>query len=98
MKRLPVSCVVLILVAASAQIIGAQMVSSQAPPFPEITGRVENAAGRLSLSLTNADQAREFRGTAHISLGTATAAAEVPKIVFVLAPQETRLVLLSAAA
>ncbi len=96
MKRLRVSRAVWILLAASAQIIGAQMASRQASS--RITGSVENAAGQLRLNLTNADQAREFRGTAHISVGTTTEAAEAPKVTFVLAPQETRVIPLSAAA
>jgi hypothetical protein len=58
---------------------------------PVVDGSVESVGGRLRVSLTNTDGAREFRGVAQISIDATNRQSEVSRFEFTLAPQESRL-------
>jgi hypothetical protein len=58
---------------------------------PAVDGIVESVGGQLRVGLTNTDSAREFRGTAQVSIDTPGRRSEVAKFEFTLAPQESRL-------
>jgi hypothetical protein len=59
--------------------------------YPVVEGAVESVGGRLRVSLTNTDSAREFRGEAQVSIDAPNRQSEVTKFEFTLAPQESRL-------
>src|SRR5215475_11297885 len=58
---------------------------------PVVDGSVESVGGRLQVSLTNTDSAREFRGAAQVSIDAPNRQSEVASFEFTLAPQESRL-------
>src|SRR5262245_10833873 len=58
---------------------------------PVVDGSVESVGGRLQVSLTNTDSARELRGVAQVSIDAPDGQSEVVKFEFTLAPQESRL-------
>src|SRR5215470_7539723 len=57
---------------------------------PVVDGSVESVGGRLRVSLTNTDSAREFRGAAQVSIDAPDRQSEVARFEFTLAPQESR--------
>jgi hypothetical protein len=59
--------------------------------YPLVEGAVESVGGRLRVSLTNIDSAREFRGEAQVSIDAPNRQSEVTRFEFTLAPQESRL-------
>lgn len=61
---------------------------------PSLTGSLENNHGKLRLNLTN-NAAREFRGTARLSLGSAAEQRELGQVALALPPQETTLLWLT---
>jgi hypothetical protein len=92
-NRIRFSLVALLVLLGGPQIIYAQQPASleQIPLAPPaLIGVIENAAGQFRLNLTNTDAAREFRGTAHISLGNAAQQTEAGQLAVALAPQEAR--------
>src|SRR5499426_860893 len=58
---------------------------------PVVDGAVESVGGRLRVSLTNTDSAREFRGMAQVSIDAPDRQSEVARFEFTLAPQESRI-------
>jgi hypothetical protein len=56
-----------------------------------VDGSVESVGGRLRVSLTNTDNAREFHGAAQVSIDAPNRQSEVARFEFTLAPQESRL-------
>ncbi|HEV2665340.1 MAG TPA: hypothetical protein VG324_10530 [Blastocatellia bacterium] len=58
---------------------------------PTVDGVVESVGGQLRVGLTNTDSAREFRGTAQVSIDAPGRQSEVTRFEFTLAPQESRL-------
>lgn len=61
---------------------------------PSLSGSLENNNGKLRLNLTN-DAAREFRGTARLSLGSEAEQREVGEVPLSLPPQQTTLLLVT---
>jgi hypothetical protein len=78
--------------AAGAMTVRAQTSADQnrRNNFPVVEGAVESVGGRLQVSLTNTDGAREFRGAAQVSIDAPGRQSEVTKFEFTLAPQESR--------
>ena len=78
--------------AAGAMTVRAQTSADQnrRKNFPVVEGAVESVGGRLRVSLTNTDSAREFRGAAQVSIDVSGRQSEVAKFEFTLAPQESR--------
>ena len=74
--------------AAGALTIWAQTAADHKRPV--VDGSVESVGGRLRVSLTNTDSAREFRGAAQISIDAPDRQSEVTKFEFTLTPQESR--------
>lgn len=79
----------LMALAAGALAVCAQTAADHKRPV--VDGSVESAGGRLRISLTNTDSAREFRGEAQVSIDAANRQSEVTRFEFTLAPQESRL-------
>src|SRR5262245_32404029 len=79
----------LMALAAGALTVWAQTAADHKRPV--VDGGVESVGGRLRVSLTNTDNAREFRGEAQISIDAPNRQSEVSKFEFTLAPQESRL-------
>jgi hypothetical protein len=75
--------------AAGALTVWAQTAADHKRPV--VDGSVESVGGRLRVSLTNTDSAREFRGAAQVSIDAPDRQTEVAKFEFTLAPQESRL-------
>src|SRR5262245_44867547 len=59
---------------------------------PVVDGSVESVGGRLRVSLTNTDNAREFRGAVQVSIEAPNQQPEVSKFELTLAPQESRFI------
>src|SRR5262245_40318092 len=84
----------LMALAASALAAGALAVCAQTAADykrPVVDGIVESVGGRLRVSLTNTDNAREFSGEAQVSIDAPNRQSKVSKFEFTLAPQESRL-------
>lgn len=86
-------------VAATCQFAAAQSSASasgqsEAPTRPSLSGSLENNNGQLRLNLTN-NAAREFRGTARLSLGSEAEQREVGQVPLSLPPQQTTLLLIT---
>jgi len=79
----------LMALAAGALTVCAQSASDHKRPV--VDGAVESVGGRLRVSLTNTDSAREFRGAAQVTIDAPDRQSEVAKFEFTLAPQESRL-------
>jgi hypothetical protein len=79
----------LMALAAGALTVWAQTAADHKRPV--VDGSVESVGGRLRVSLTNTDSAREFRGAAQVSIDAPDRQSEVTKFEFTLAPQESRL-------
>jgi hypothetical protein len=79
----------LISLAAGALAVCAQTAADHKRPV--VDGSVESVGGRLRISLTNTDNAREFRGEAQVSIDAPNRQSEVSRFEFTLAPQESRL-------
>ncbi|HMB29432.1 MAG TPA: hypothetical protein VKS99_15090 [Blastocatellia bacterium] len=79
----------LMAIAAGALTVCAQSAADH--KLPVVDGSVESVGGRLRVSLTNTDSAREFRGAAQVSIDTPDRQSEVARFEFTLAPQESRL-------
>jgi hypothetical protein len=79
----------LVALAAGALAVCAQTAADNNRPVVE--GSVESVGGRLRVSLTNTDNAREFRGKAQVSIDAPNRQSEVADFEFTLAPQESRL-------
>jgi hypothetical protein len=79
----------LMALAAGALAVCAQTVADHKRPV--VDGSVESVGGRLRVSLTNTDNAREFRGEAQVSIDAPNRQSEVSRFEFTLAPQESRL-------
>jgi hypothetical protein len=79
----------LMALAAGAMAVCAQTAADHKRPV--VDGSVESVGGRLRVSLTNTDSAREFRGVAQISIDATNRQSEVSRFEFTLAPQESRL-------
>jgi hypothetical protein len=56
-----------------------------------VDGIVESVGEKLRVGLTNTDSAREFRGTAQVSIDVPGRQSKVAKFEFTLAPQESRI-------
>src|SRR5499433_2999653 len=80
---------ILMALAAGALTVWAQTAADHKRPV--VDGSVESVGGRLRVSLTNTDSAREFRGEAQVSIDAPDRQSEVTKFEFTLAPQESRL-------
>src|SRR5262249_17407800 len=80
---------ILMALAAGALTVWAQTAADHKRPV--VDGSVESVGGRLRVSLTNTDSAREFRGEAQVSIDAPDRQSEVSKFEFTLAPQESRL-------
>src|SRR5215470_3718601 len=79
----------LMAIAAGALTVCAQSAADH--KLPVVDGSVESVGGRLRVSLTNTDSAREFRGAAQVSIDAPDRQSEVARFEFTLAPQESRL-------
>ena len=79
----------LMALAAGALTVWAQTAADHKRPV--VDGSVESVGGRLRVSLTNTDSAREFRGAAQVSIDAPDRPSEVANFEFTLAPQESRL-------
>src|SRR5262245_28793308 len=79
----------LMALAAGALAVWAQSAADHKRPV--VDGIVESVGGRLRVSLTNTDSAREFRGEAQVSIDAPDRQPEVARFEFTLAPQESRL-------
>ena len=79
----------LMALAAGALTVWAQTAADHKRPV--VDGSVESVGGRLRVSLTNTDSARELRGVAQVSIDAPNRQSEVSKFEFTLAPQESRL-------
>src|SRR5215510_4773496 len=79
----------LMALAASALTVWAQTTADHKRPV--VDGIVESVGGRLRVSLTNTDSAREFRGEAQVTIEAPDRQPEVARFEFTLAPQESRL-------
>src|SRR5262245_4091619 len=79
----------LIALVAAALTVGAQTAADHKQPA--VDGVVESVGGQLRVGLTNTDSAREFRGTAQVSIDAPGRQSEVARFEFTLAPQESRL-------
>src|SRR5262245_12988866 len=79
----------LMALAAGALTVWAQTAADHKRPV--VDGSVESVGGRLQVSLTNTDSARELRGVAQVSIDAPDGQSEVVKFEFTLAPQESRL-------
>jgi len=79
----------LMALAAGALTVWAQTAADHKRPV--VDGSVESVGGRLRVTLTNTDSAREFRGAAQVSIDAPDRQTEVSKFEFTLAPQESRL-------
>src|SRR5262245_36084167 len=79
----------LIALVAAALTVGAQTAADHKQPA--VDGVVESVGGQLRVGLTNTDSAREFRGTAQVSIDAPGRLSEVARFEFTLAPQESRL-------
>jgi hypothetical protein len=79
----------LMALAAGALVVYAQTAADHKRPV--LDGSVESVGGRLRVSLTNTDGAREFRGAAQVSIDAPGRQSEVARFEFTLAPQESRL-------
>src|SRR5262245_58753911 len=79
----------LMALAAGALTVCAQSASDHKRPV--VDGAVESVGGRLRVSLTNTDSAREFRGAAQVTIDSPDRQTEVARFEFTLAPQESRL-------
>src|SRR5215510_13428398 len=79
----------LMALAAGALTVWAQTAADHKRPV--VDGSVESVGGRLRVSLTNTDSAREFRGAAQVSIDVPGRPSEVANFEFTLAPQESRL-------
>jgi hypothetical protein len=79
----------LMALAAGALTVCAQTAADH--KHPVVDGSVESVGGRLRVSLTNTDDAREFRGAAQVSIDAPGRQSEVARFEFTLAPQESRL-------
>src|SRR5262245_24755130 len=79
----------LMALAAGALTVWAQTTADHKRPV--VDGSVESVGGRLQVSLTNTDSAREFRGAAQITIDAPDRQSEVTRFEFTLAPQESRL-------
>jgi len=79
----------LMAIAAGALTVCAQTAADHKRPV--VDGSVESMGGRLRVSLTNTDSAREFRGEAQVSIDAPDRQSEVARFEFTLAPQESRL-------
>jgi len=66
-----------------------------AEPRPNLTGTLESSGGEYLLTLDN-NSAYEFRGTARLSLGKEGNQVDAGQLAIVLAPNETRVLRLSA--
>jgi hypothetical protein len=80
---------ILMAVAAGALTVCAQTTTDHKRPV--VDGSVESVGGRLRVSLTNTDGAREFRGAAQVSIDAPGRQSEVARFEFTLGPQESRL-------
>jgi hypothetical protein len=79
----------LMALAAGALTVCAQTAADH--KHPVVDGSVESVGGRLRVSLTNTDNAREFRGAAQVSIDAPDRQSEVTRFEFTLAPQESQL-------
>jgi len=79
----------LMALAAGALVVCAQTAADHKRPV--VDGSVESVGGRLRVSLTNTDGAREFRGAAQVSIDAPGRQSEVARFEFTLGPQESRL-------
>src|SRR5262245_51365714 len=79
----------LMALAAGALTVWAQTTADHKRPV--VDGIVESVGGRLRVSLTNTDSAREFRGAAQVTIDAPDKQSEVTRFEFTLAPQESRL-------
>ena len=79
----------LMALAAGALAVCAQTAADHKRPV--VDGSVESVGGRLRVSLTNTDGAREFRGAAQVSIDAPGRQSEVARFEFTLGPQESRL-------
>lgn len=79
----------LMAIAAGALVVCAQTAADHKRPV--VDGSVESVGGRLRVSLTNTDSAREFRGAAQVSIDAPGRQSEVARFEFTLGPQESRL-------
>jgi len=79
----------LMALAAGALTVWAQTTADHKRPV--VDGIVESVGGRLRVSLTNTDSAREFRGEAQVTIDAPDRQPEVARFEVTLAPQESRL-------
>src|SRR5262245_11343498 len=90
-------CAFLLCTTSAASLVSAVWAQTRPgfEPRPSLTGTLESSGGAYLLTLDN-NSAYEFRGTARLSLGKEGNQTEAGQLAIVLAPNETRVLRLSA--